>query len=228
MKIISKTKAKQIYDDLKHKILSGEIKADTRLIIHQLALSYDSSDIPVREALKELAAEDLIEMSPHKGSRVKRLSIKEMQDMLEIRKTLEPLAARLAAENATPELIAALEALHQQSAKMAQEKNYSEYSTLNREFHRQIVEASDNTYLKKILSELLSNERRTKTIFDLFPEVVAISLEEHQAIIQLLKERKGKEIAKLMLRHKTRSYDKLQRYFSQMVAAAEVPDDKTA
>lgn len=221
MKIITKTKAKLIYDDLKHQILSGEIKADTRLIIHQLALSYDSSDIPVREALKELAAEDLIEMSPHKGSHVKRLSIKEMQDMLEIRKTLEPLAARLAAENATPELIQSLEALHRQSIDMAAEKNYSDYSTINREFHRLIVEASDNTYLKKILSELLSNERRTKTIFNLFPEVVAVSLEEHAEMIRLLKEGKGQEIAELMLQHKIRSYDKLQHYFAQMVASSE-------
>ncbi|WP_409310226.1 GntR family transcriptional regulator [Pectobacterium sp. B1J-3] len=222
MKIITKTKAKLIYYDLKHKILSGEIKADERLIIHQLALSYDSSDIPVREALKELAAEDLIEMSPHKGSRVKRLSIKEMQDMLEIRKTLEPLAARLAAENATPELIDALETLHQQSLEMAEAQNYSEYSTINREFHQLIVDASDNVYLVKILSELLRNERRTKTIFDLFPEVVALSLAEHQEMIQLLREKKGEEIAKLMLQHKTRSYDKLQTYFAQMAINMQV------
>ncbi|WHP29822.1 GntR family transcriptional regulator [Trabulsiella odontotermitis] len=221
MKITTKTKSKLIYDDLKHRILSGEIKADTRLIIHQLALSYDSSDIPVREALKELAAEDLVEMSPHKGSRVKRLSIKEMQDMLEIRKTLEPLAARLAAEHATPELIASLETLHQQLIKLAEEKNYSEYSTLNRQFHELIIEASDNSYLKKILSELLANERRTKTIFDLFPEVVVISIQEHQEFIQLLKERKGKELAELMWRHKTRSYDKLQSYFAQMMTSSD-------
>ncbi|VFS45902.1 winged helix-turn-helix domain-containing protein [Budvicia aquatica] len=65
-----------IYDDLKRRILSGELKADVRLVIHQLAVSYDSSDIPVREALKELAAEDLIEMSPHKGSRLRNFQSK--------------------------------------------------------------------------------------------------------------------------------------------------------
>lgn len=215
--MITKTKAKMIYDDLKHRILSGELKADARLVIHQLAVSYDSSDIPVREALKELAAEDLIEMSPHKGSRVKRLSVKEMQDMLEIRQNLEPLAARLAAENATPELITALEDIHKRSEKAAKAENYSEYSNINREFHQLIVEASDNTYLKKILSELLSNERRTKTIFDLFPEMVAISLKEHRQMINLIEKKKGQEISDLMLAHKSRSYGKLQDYFSKLM-----------
>ncbi|WP_170126493.1 GntR family transcriptional regulator [Leminorella richardii] len=219
--MITKTKAKTIYFDLKHKILSGELKADSRLVIHQLAGMYDSSDIPVREALKELAAEDLIEMSPHKGSRVKKLSVKEMQDMLEIRKTLEPLAARLAAENATPELIAQLEAVHAKCEKMAKEKNYSDYSTANREFHQLIVEASDNTYLKKLLSELLRNERRTKTIFDLFPEVVNVSLEEHREMIRLIEQKKGKEIAELMYNHKARSYDKLHAYFSNLLKEQE-------
>ncbi|QBH98457.1 GntR family transcriptional regulator [Limnobaculum zhutongyuii] len=212
-----KTKAKTIYFDLKHRILSGELKADTRLVIHQLAGMYDSSDIPVREALKELAAEDLIEMSPHKGSRVKRLSVKEMQDMLEIRKTLEPLAARLAAENSTPELVDELEKVYEKSVHMAQEHNYTDYSNANREFHQLIVEASDNTYLKKLLSELLSNERRTKTIFDLFPDVVDMSLQEHREMIQLIAEKKGKEMAELMLKHKSRSYDKLNNYFSNLL-----------
>ncbi|PHI28115.1 GntR family transcriptional regulator [Budvicia aquatica] len=216
MTMITKTKAKMIYDDLKRRILSGELKADVRLVIHQLAVSYDSSDIPVREALKELAAEDLIEMSPHKGSRVKKLSVKEMQDMLEIRKNLEPLAARLAAENSTPELIAALEGVFHRSEKLAEEKNYSEYSNVNREFHQLIVEASDNTYLKKILSELLSNERRTKTIFDLFPDIVTVSLKEHRQMIRLIEAKKGQEIAELMLMHKSRSYGKLQDYFSKL------------
>ncbi|WP_114194691.1 GntR family transcriptional regulator [Edaphovirga cremea] len=215
--MMTKTKAKMIYDDLKHRILSGELKADTRLVIHQLAISYDSSDIPVREALKELAAEDLIEMSPHKGSRVKKLSIKEMQDMLEIRINLEPLAARLAAENSTPELITALEAVLRKSEEMAKHKSYSEYSNANREFHQLIVEASDNLYLKKILSELLGNERRTKTIFDLFPEVVTISLKEHRQMIRLIEEKKGQEIAELMLMHKARSYEKLQNYFAKLI-----------
>ncbi|MGG5965215.1 GntR family transcriptional regulator [Salmonella enterica] len=221
MKIIAKTKAKLIYDDLKHKILSGELKAGTRLIIHDLALSYGSSDIPVREALKELAAEDLTEMNPHKGSSVRHLSLKELHDMLEIRKTLEPLAARLAAENITPELIQALEAVYQQLATVALEENFAKFSTLNREFHSLIIEACGNTYLTRILRELLSNERRTKAVFELFPEMISVSLKEHGEIIQLLKEKKGEEIAGLMLKHKARAYDRLQRYFAQIVGTSE-------
>jgi len=218
MTFIATTKSKYIYSDLKKKILSGELKPEKRLVIHQLADFYDSSDIPVREALKELAADDLIEMSPHKGSRVKKLSVKEMKDMLEVRNALEPLAAFLAAENSTTELIGDLRKNLKQSEKLAKEKNYTDYSNVNREFHRLIVEASDNIYLKKILHELLANEQRTKTIFDLFPEVVDISQMEHREMIDLIEQKKAKEIYDLMLQHKSRSYSKLHEYFSNLIS----------
>lgn len=221
MTFIATTKSKFIYTALKRKILSGELRPDTRLVIRQLAKLYDSSDIPVREALMELAADGLIEMNPHKGSRVKKHSTKELKDMLTIRKALEPLAAALAAENSTPELVEALQASFNQSKKFSDEKNFTAYSDKNREFHQLILDASDNIYLKKILGELLRNELRTKSVFEIFPEILAISQKEHCEMIELIREKKSQEIYELMLKHKTRSYDKLQSYFSKQEEIAD-------
>ena len=217
MPIIATTKSRLIYSDLKQKILSGELRPDTRLVIRQLADSYCSSDIPVREALAELAAEDLIEMSPHKGSRVKKLSIKEMKDMLEVRKALEPLAASLAAENGTAALVDCLKQMLAQSKKFAQEKNYSAYSNANRAFHQLITDASDNIYLKKILGELLRNAQRTKTIFDVCPEIIEVSLQEHEQMISLIEQKKSSEMYELTLMHKARPYDILYNHFTSLI-----------
>lgn len=210
------TKAEAIYCDLKSRILSGELKADMRLKIRQLAISYESSDIPVREALKELAAEELIEMNPHRGSIVKRFSLKEMQNMLEVREVLEPLAAKLAAERATPELVAALKKIQEKCKKFDREHNYIDYSNANREFHRLIIEASDNDYIIKYMEKLLILQIYTKTIFELFPETTEFSLEDHEKIISLIKKKDGDGLQKIMLGHKKRAYNKLREHFKQI------------
>ncbi|SKA16886.1 GntR family transcriptional regulator [Consotaella salsifontis] len=225
VKIQMRTKSETIYSDLKGRILSGELKAETRLKIRELATLYGSSDIPVREALKELAAENLIEMSPHKGSVVKNLSFKEMRDMLEVREVLEPLAAKLAAEHATPELVAALKAINAKCVWLAQEGDYLEYSDANREFHRLITESCGNDYINKIMSELLRVQLYTKTVFDLFPDIIESSLKEHREIIELIEHGSGDEVYNLILKHKRRAYNKLREHFGNMQAQSSLEGD---
>lgn len=210
------TIAKEIYYDLKGKILSGELKANTRLKIRQLAATYQSSDIPVREALKELSAEELIEMSPHKGSIVKPFSLEEMQNMLEVREVLEPLAAKLAAERATPELVKELRKIQAKCKKFNEEQNYADYSNANREFHRVIVEASGNDYIIKCMDRLLLLQLYTKAVFELFPSTTETSVEEHDDIISFIKNKDGVGLQKFMEKHKMKAYNKLREHFKKL------------
>ncbi|MEF2072601.1 GntR family transcriptional regulator [Consotaella sp. CSK11QG-6] len=219
-----RTKAETIYSDVKSRILSGELKADTRLKIRELAVLYGSSDIPVREALKELAAEDLIEMSPHKGSIVKKLSLKEMQDMLEVREVLEPLAAKLAAERATPDLVAALRAAREKCTRFAQANNYIDYSDANREFHSIIVNSCGNEYIIKLINELHRIQLYTKSVFKMFPDIMINSVQEHDEIIALIEKKDGHGVYDLILSHKKRAYDKLRSHFAKMQADLDQDD----
>ncbi|MGL4860543.1 MAG: GntR family transcriptional regulator [Enterobacteriaceae bacterium] len=209
-----KTKAKVIYLDLKQKIFSGDLPEGTRLLIHQIAEQYQSSDIPVREALKELAAEDLIEMTPHRGSHVKRVSAKEMRDIVEVRKILDPLAARLAAENATPELVAALERVHSNCEQLARQKKYDDYFVANHEFHQLIIDGCGNSSLKKLLGELMQSERYGRQFFVHFPDRLESSLQQHREMIQLIEQKKGEEVAELMAQHNEESLTQFLELFS--------------
>lgn len=213
MVIKATTKAESIYADLKGKILSGHYSPNYRLIIRQLAIEYGTSEIPVREALKELAAEDLVETKPHIGSTVKGFSANNIKDMLEMREFLEPIAANLAVKKANNKDIKHLESIYKLSATAFENNDIKSYSKYNQEFHDYIIQMSKNIYLIKIITDLKNIEKRMRQVFELFPEILQDSLKEHYEFIQLIKDRKNEEAGIFMLKHKKRSFEKIKKYF---------------
>ena len=169
MAFISMTKSEAIYRELKKVILNGTLKPGTRLLIQQIARQYGVSDIPVREALKELTAEGFVETKPHVGSRVASMSLKDIEEMLIMRECLEPFAAELAALNADEKIIEKLERYTLDMKKAFDAKDMVAYRDLNRAFHKLFVEASGNQMMTKTILELMDSEKRMRMIFHLFP-----------------------------------------------------------
>lgn len=213
MVIVSKTKTELVYNDLKKKILSCELKPEARLVIRQLAQEYGSSDIPVREALKELTAEGLVETVPHKGSTVVGISIKNIQDMLQMREYLEPIAASLAAQNSTPAVIKELKKAYENTIKIAASGDMQAYSLANRAFHDIIIKNCGNTYLQNMLHELINIDKRTCMIFQIYSKTIEKSKVEHLEMIKLMEDKDSQKLAELTRIHKNRAFQKIKKYF---------------
>jgi DNA-binding GntR family transcriptional regulator len=213
MPISPMTKSASIYQELKRKILEGLLEPGTHLIIKQIAAEYGISDIPVREALKELNMEGLVETTPHVGSRVASFSQKNIKDMLEMRECLEPFAAELAVENSNPEIIAQLEKYYNDSLLALDQKNILKYGELNKAFHRLIIESSGNQKLVDTIFEMMESEKRMRMIFQMFPEVLSDSSKEHAEMLIYMKENNRDAMRKLMYQHKKRSFDKMRKFF---------------
>lgn len=214
MTIVAQTKTELIYDDLKKKILSCELPPDTRLVIRKLSTEYGSSDIPVREALKELTAEGLLETTPHVGSKVIGVSVENVRDMVQMREFLEPLAARLAAKNSNPEIVAALKQAYAHSKEMAETGDATAYSNANRAFHAIIMKACNNIYLQKMLEDLLEIDKRTRMIFQINSQIIPKSMAEHREMIKLMEAKDGEGMAKLTKLHKGRALKRMKEYFN--------------
>ena len=90
-----------VFNTLKDGILTGRLKPGERLLENQLAEELGVSRTPIREALRMLQIENLVDLIPRRGAQVKDMSEKDIKNVLEIRKVLEELAAGLAAENIT-------------------------------------------------------------------------------------------------------------------------------
>ena len=130
-----------VEDHLRSEILRGRIEPGTRLNQHALADQLRVSRTPVREALRTLQAEGLIELTPHRSAIVVSLEQSDIAEIFDIRATLEARAAQLAAPRLTDAILSRLRDLDEQMSH-ALETHDDRWILLHREFHRTIYTAS--------------------------------------------------------------------------------------
>lgn len=198
----SDLKSQTIYRALRERILSNELRSGTRLVLRQLANEYDSSDIPVREALRMLERDGLVEMVPYRGARVTTLTAREIEETYFIRGHLESIATGLAAERITAAELGVLDDLMVRMRAAVEAKDGPRFSDLNREFHRTIVGACGNEMLREMTMDIWQRHSGFQRVFRLVPERIAASQAEHEGIMAALRARDAKRAATLALWHK--------------------------
>lgn len=140
--------SQQIRDALLERILSGNLQPGDRLIELKIADEMQTSQAPVREALRELEAIGLIETQRNRGARVRIIDENELAEIYEVRAELEALAGELVAARA-PETAKALEKILDRMRKAAERGDAKKFAELNSEFHSTIVAASGNRILRE-------------------------------------------------------------------------------
>jgi DNA-binding GntR family transcriptional regulator len=196
-----------VEDKLREAILSGEFKPGEWLRQLRVADQFGTSEMPVREALKKLASEGLVEYLPYRGMRVREYSANDVADIHKIRAFMESMAAYAAAEKITPEELAELRALAIQIEERLAPEDLAKHRELNRRFHEVIFTASRRAYLVHALKQLwmvfpsmlwgsLSATANKRTV-----EQDMIDIEEHRAIISALENRNATEAERAMRQH---------------------------
>lgn len=136
---------------LRSRILQGEIAPGTRLLQNEIAEQFDTSTTPVREALRQLVAEGLLDGDAHRGVTVHQTTLDELDHIYEIRLALEPLAIKAtAAEITEDELVAGIALVDQMDA----EKNPARWIELNGAFHRLLADAARRPLLSSTVHKL--------------------------------------------------------------------------
>lgn len=136
---------------LRRAILNGELASGSRLVQSELAAMLDVSTTPVREALRDLATEGLVQFDPHRGAIVTELSSEDLWDIYEIRMVLESLALRKAVEKVTPALLERLRKVHQA---MLDEPQSVDWVDRNRVFHMAVYELAVSPRLAGMIRTL--------------------------------------------------------------------------
>ncbi len=195
-----------VAERLRAAILDGQIRPGQWLRQRQLAEEFNVSQMPVREALKELASEGLVEHIPYRGVRVVGFTVDDVEDLYAHRSLLEGMAARAAAQSITQEELDKLRSLQQQMIEHVDKQYLADYRVLNRQFHQTIILASRRAYLTRTLLQiwdafptmLWSNFLHTAA--EPLPERDASDADEHEAVLAAL-ERRDAEQAELLMRH---------------------------
>jgi len=195
-----------VVERLRSGILEGDYAPGEWLRQQRLAEELGVSQMPIREAFKELAAEGLVEHVPYRGVRVVEFSSQDVADLYTHRSFLEAQAACSAAELITPEEVAELKALQAEMERRMAPEDLAAYRELNRRFHEVIITASQRHYLARTLMQLWAAfpsmlwSAFARTATTPLPERDA-DVVEHRAIIAALEAHDGPRAESLMGQH---------------------------
>lgn len=162
---IQKPLRELVYQELKHKILTGEIASQTRLMEIDLAEKMNVSRTPIREAIRELAADGLVTIEPRRGAYVSKISIKDLLDVFEVREDLEGLAACLAAQRINDEEKLALNKLTRRYEMAVQKNATEEIVEYDEKFHSFIVKCSGNDTLAQMVDHVQELSMRFRYLY---------------------------------------------------------------
>jgi DNA-binding GntR family transcriptional regulator len=187
------TKSDVVTAALRELVITGELPPGTELRQRDLAARFNVSPTPVREALKRLESEGLVEYDVHRGSRVIDTAFEADEENFLIRASLEGLAVSLAATRVTPADLDALEALNDQLSSCSDRDPHA--SELNRRFHFRLYEAARSPLLLALLRLLWHSFPQGSRIVRPLSE----SVDQHRLILAALR-RGDREIAESITR----------------------------
>lgn len=193
-----------VFQTLREAILKGELKPGERLMEIQLADKLGVSRTPIREAIHMLEQEGLVVTMPRKGAEVAKMTLKDMEDVLEIREALDELAVQLACQRITEEQLLLLEERKQAFEHGLKSGNVKLIAEADVNFHDVIYEATGNPKLMNLLSNLREQIYRYRVEYLKAVENYPILIEEHEKIYKSLSERYEQE-AMLAIREHVRN-----------------------
>ncbi|MCO4318499.1 GntR family transcriptional regulator [Phyllobacterium sp. 21LDTY02-6] len=200
----------EIVTRLRDMIIEGDLQPGERIYENQLGEELGVSRTPLREALKFLASEGLVELVPSRGAVVKRFSPKDIEDMLIVIRSMEMLAGRIACAIASDEGIAGLRLLHDAMVRHYEAGERLEYYKLNQQIHTGIVALADNAPLAEVHGLLQSRVKRIRFIGHEGPERWANAVAEHERIMAALERRDAETLARELDVHLANGWERVK------------------
>lgn len=195
------TLADQIYETLYHKIIHLELTPGMPLLEREIALDFNASRTPVREAILRLTKEMLVEVVPKSGTFVARIPLSILPEALVARRALECDLVRRAARNVTPSGILRLRAIVEENREAAQEGDQQIFDRTDGAFHAELAALSGYPGLWNVIQQIKApidrHRHLTLPVEGRMDQVV----EEHSEIVDALEKRDGALAAKRMDKH---------------------------
>jgi DNA-binding GntR family transcriptional regulator len=176
-----------IYEHLLNAIVTGEIKEDQRIVESELTKVFGVSRSPVREALKMLEIDGLLNLIPYRGVVVTKITPQEVRESLEMKGMVEGFAARIGAQRFGKDIIAELESILEELEENIAEGKLQDVLEANLRFHHKMVEGEHNEKLLKFYEALTNSIRRLYTISLARSTGWKFSLSEHRKILNNIK-----------------------------------------
>lgn len=190
-----------VVDHLREMIVEGELPAGSRINERELCELLGISRTPLREAVKVLAAEGLVDITPNRGASVAEMSRSDVMDAFELMSGLEALAGELACERITDAELAELQKLHNEMTASRNREDLSGYYSRNRQIHSLIIQATRNSALRQVYETTNRRLHALRFRSNFNTEKWDRALAEHEAIICALTDRDAPRLSALLKQH---------------------------
>lgn len=200
-RITRRTLHDEVLERLRDMIIEGRLEPGQRINEGPVGAQLGVSRTPLREAIKTLASEGLVEILPAKGAIVRKFTERDLAQILQVLKTLEQLGGRMACEQASDETIAAIHGLHKRMLELYETRERLEYFKLNQAIHSAIVAASGNAVLAEMHETLQARIKRLRFIGNEGPVKWAGAVAEHEEMMAALLKRDAEALADVIGRH---------------------------
>ena len=190
-----------VFQTLRGAILKGDLKPGERLMELQLASKLGVSRTPIRVAIRMLEQEGLAVTIPRKGAEVAKMTEKDMEDVLQIRLSLEALAVRLSCENITPAALQELKVAMEDFEEKTKSGQFVEMAKADVKFHEILYKASNNPKLQQLLSNLREQMYRYRVEYLKDENNYPTLMKEHKDIVEGLVRKNKTQVTETMHQH---------------------------
>lgn len=191
----------ELADRLRHMIVEGELAPGEKLAEKELCEQFGVSRTPLREAMKVLATEGLVLLTPNRGCTVAKLTLADLDEAFPIMGALEALSGELACQHITDAELDRIQELHERMVRKYEAGALRDYFKLNEQIHQMILDAARNPTLAQMQLSLSGRVRRARYMANMSPARWRKAVEEHERILEVLKARDGKRLAVLLKEH---------------------------
>ncbi len=221
MNLAFKTKTDVVREKLRQDIIGRRLKPGQRIVISEVAKDFGLSEIPVREAIRRLESEGLVEFTPHVGAVVSTIDENEFLEIYLIRIELEVLATRLAVSHIGEKELIALNRMIRDAGIAIKQEKHEKLGPLNKKFHMVIYQASPYRYLSRLITDLWEKFELTNCIFAFVPGRAIPSWHEHEKIVDAIRRKDADGAAELVREQKTRTMKALKGFLKEKKPFAE-------
>lgn len=202
--------SRAVADELKEKILAGKYVPGSRLVQEELAVEFNASRSPIREALRMLEAEGLVMIKPHTGAWITELELSEFEELYQIRERVEPLMLRLSIPHLNSKLIKELESTHE---RLSRAQSVEEFLKLDRDFHLLTYEGATTSFLGEIVQRMWNTTQPYRRLYSkiLEPENFSSAHLEHAVLMNAIKRADLDDAERILYGHIRRTRLELKR-----------------
>jgi DNA-binding GntR family transcriptional regulator len=193
------TLREMILEHIRDAIISGTLKAGSRVSEPELAERYGISRTPIREAFRQLESEGYLTVIPRRGAIVSEFSQKDVEDFYAIKSILEGYAARKACEKLTIKELDRLETNNNRLSELADQNDFKTFFKIHNDFHDMFIKAADNEKLRELITSVVTRFQRLRFMSLSLPGRMKIAVLEHKKIIEAFR-RKDCEAAEMLVR----------------------------